>query len=66
MAAKKQPPPPPPAASAAHADPPRYRVRSSAVGRWAQGEIVTADDLGGLARVAVLVARGALVEESHE
>lgn len=39
-----------------------YRVQSNALGRWRQGDTLTADDVGGEERVQVLLARGALAE----
>lgn len=42
------------------ATPSRYRVISGAVGRWARGAVVSAEDIGGPDRAAALAARGAV------
>jgi hypothetical protein len=44
-------------------EPPRYRVVSGAVGRWARGSVVSAEDIGGADRAAALAARGAVKAE---
>jgi hypothetical protein len=40
----------------------RYRVRVSALGRWVQGDELTAEDVGGEERAKLLAERGAIEE----
>lgn len=62
-------PPELPSSAPAPSAEPRYRVLSGGIstpgGAYYHGAIVTAAQLGDVARVAALLERGAIVEETH-